>query len=201
MPLAGRAGRHVRPRLDAGRLAPATGDGDAERNVPLRPRRRLRERDLDVGGDVRAARPHAHRLRDQVVAEEGREDVGEAAEVEGRGPEAAAAQAGVAEAVVELARLALREHLVRLDRLLEALLGIGRLRDVGVELARQPAKRLLDLRLAGVAVDAEHLVVVALVAMWSIAPRPKPASSRRRCPRRSRESSRAAARTDRIAIS
>jgi hypothetical protein len=68
----------------------------------------------------------------------------------------------VSEAVVQLARLALREHLVRLDRFLEALLGVRRLRDVRMELARQAAERFLDLPFARVATDAEHLVVIAL---------------------------------------
>ena len=78
------------------------------------------------------------------------------------GLEAAAAEAGVAVAVVELARLGLREHLVRLDDLAEALLRVGRVGDVGVQLARERAERLLDLALVGVARDAEQLVVVAL---------------------------------------
>ena len=67
----------------------------------------------------------------------------------------------MAVAVVELARLGLRQHLVRLDDLAEALLGVGRVGDVGVQLARERAERLLDLRLGRVARDAEQLVVVA----------------------------------------
>ena len=78
------------------------------------------------------------------------------------GLEAAAAQAGVAVAVVQRARLALREHLVRLDDLLEARLGVGLVGDVGMELAREAAERLLDLGVVGAARDAEQLVVVAV---------------------------------------
>src|SRR5207249_571896 len=82
---------------------------------------------LDLRGDVRSARAaRARRDAEDVVSEEGREDVGEAAEVERRRPEAATPQPGVAEAVIELARLGLREDLVGLDDLLEALVCIGR---------------------------------------------------------------------------
>ncbi len=90
-PLARRARRHLRAWLDPGRLTASARDRDAERNLPLGSRRRLHELDLDVGGDVRAPRARPHRRREQVVAEEGGEDVGEAAEVEGRRTEAAAA--------------------------------------------------------------------------------------------------------------
>jgi len=64
------------------------------------------------------------------------------------------------EAIVELPRLGLREHLVGLDRLLEPFLGVRCLRDVRVQLAREPSERLLDLDLVGVAADAEDFVVV-----------------------------------------
>ena len=50
------------------------------------------------------------------------------------GVEAPAAQAGVAEAVVQLAALGVREHLVGLDHLLEAVLRVRILGDVGVQL-------------------------------------------------------------------
>ena len=108
------------------------------------------------------ARAAAPADAEQVVAEERGEEVGEAAEVERARLEAAAAQARVAEAVVELARLGVREHLVRLDDLAEALLGVRRLGDVGMQLAREPAEGALDLVGARVARDAEQLVVVAL---------------------------------------
>jgi hypothetical protein len=75
---------------------------------------------------------------------------------------AAAAEPGVPVAVVQRARLSLREHLVRLDDLLEARLGIGRVGDVGMELARKSAERLLDLGVVRTAGDAEQLVVVAV---------------------------------------
>ena len=68
------------------------------------------------------------------------------ADVEVRRREAARAQAGVAVAVVERARLGVREHLVRLGHLAEAHLGLGLVGDVGMQLAREPAERLLDRR-------------------------------------------------------
>src|SRR5262249_41889350 len=89
------------------------------------------------------------------------EQVGEAAEVETRRRKAAAAQAVVAVAVVELARLRLREHLVRLDDLPEALLRVRLVRDIRVQRAREPAERLLDLGLVRRPGGAEKLVVVA----------------------------------------
>ena len=70
--------------------------------VPLRG---LGEVDLDLGGEVAAARAAAAAAAEEVVAEERREEVAEVAEVEVRRREPARAQAGVAVAVVELARL------------------------------------------------------------------------------------------------
>ena len=130
------------------------------------PRRRTplaasREIDLDMGDHVgpTLAPPSPPQ---QVVAEEAEKMSARLAEVEVARPEAPAAQAGMAEAVVELSRLALRQHLVRLRHLGETLLRVGRVGDVRVHLARHPAERLLDLVLASVTRDTEHLVVVAL---------------------------------------
>ena len=67
----------------------------------------------------------------------------------------------MAEAVVQLAPLGVRKHLVRLDHLPEAVLGVGRIRDVGMQLARQPAKGALDVVGVCVTPDTEKLVVVA----------------------------------------
>ena len=79
-----------------------------------------------------------------------------------RGVEAAGAQALVAVGVVGAAPLGVGEDLVGLGRLLELLLGLGVVVvDVGVQFAGEAAEGLLDLGLAGVAADAEHLVVVA----------------------------------------
>ena len=123
---------------------------------------RVFEVDLDLRRDVGSARaPRPGRHAEDVVAEEGREDVGEASEVEGRRLEPAAAQPGVTEAVVQLPGLGLREHLVRLDDLLEALVRVGRIGYVRVQLAREPPECTLDVGFAGRAPDAEHLVVVA----------------------------------------
>ena len=74
---------------------------------------------------------------------------------------AAALQAGVAVLVVEPARLGVREHLVGLGDLTEAGLGVGLLRDVRMELLRELAERLLDLRVARATLDAEQLVEVS----------------------------------------
>ena len=68
----------------------------------------------------------------------------------------------MAVAVVQLTRLRIREHLVRLGDLAEAHLRIGLLGDVRMELPGQTAERLLDLLLVGAACDAEQLVVVVV---------------------------------------
>jgi hypothetical protein len=74
----------------------------------------------------------------------------------------------VAVAVVDAAALGVGEHLVRLGALLELLLGLRVvLVHVRVQLAREPPERLLDLSLLGAALDAEHLVVVALHSSYS----------------------------------
>ena len=65
-------------------------------------------------------------------------------------------------AIVELARLGVREDLVGLGDLAEAFLGVGRIGDVRMQLAREAAERPLDLLLARAARDAQQLVVVAL---------------------------------------
>ena len=104
----------------------------------------------------------AERAAEPAAAEEGVEDVRERSEcLEVRGV-AAAAQALVAEAVIGRPPLAVAEDLVGLGGLLELLLGLWIAAvDVGVQLASEPPERLLDLVLAGVTRNAEHLVVVA----------------------------------------
>src|SRR5262249_6882329 len=163
----GAAARPTGDRAGAGRGATAnagaTRYGDGERDLTLGPCRRLDELDLDADTEVGAAcarRPGAD--AEEVIAEERGEEIGEAAEVELRRRAAAAAERGMAEPVVELAGLSLREHLVGLDDLPEALLRVGRCRDIGMELTRKPPEGALDLGLVRGTRDAEHLVVVAL---------------------------------------
>ena len=78
------------------------------------------------------------------------------------GVEAATAQPGVAEAIVRLPSLRVGQHLVGLRDLAEAMLRVRGDADVGMQLAREPAKGLLDVRIRRVAWHAEHLVVVRL---------------------------------------
>ena len=69
----------------------------------------------------------------------------------------------MAVAVVDLAALGVGQDLVGLGGLLELLLGLRVVVvDVGVQLAGELAKGLLDLGLVGVPADAEDLVAVAL---------------------------------------
>src|SRR5229473_614213 len=102
-------------------MAAVARDRDRERDVARRAASRLDELELELRRDVgaaRAPRPAA----EEIVAEEGGEDVGQGAEVEMAGREAAAAQACVAVAVVQLAPLRVREHLIGLRDLAKALL-------------------------------------------------------------------------------
>ena len=132
--------------------------------VAVRPENDLVERDLDGRGDIRAAgrTRRARRATEDAVAEERGEDVRQVAEVELGRVEAASPQPGVAEAVVRLPSLRVGEHLVGLRNLAEAVLGVRGDADVGMQLAGEPAKGLLDVRIRRVARHAEHLVVVRL---------------------------------------
>ena len=107
------------------------------------------------------------RVEHAAAAEEDVEEIGEAELVEvGHRP---ALETVEAVAVVGGARVGVAQHLVGLGRFLELGLGLGVFGvDVGVVLARQLAKRLLDLGRVGVAVDAEHVVVVALHRAYQI---------------------------------
>jgi hypothetical protein len=64
------------------------------------------------------------------------------------------------ELIISRALFGTAQHLVRLADFLEAGFGVGLLADVGMELARELAIGLLDLRLGRVARDAHDLVIV-----------------------------------------
>ena len=125
---------------------------------------RLDEVDLDRRSQVGSAPATASgaAAEQDVVAEEGREEVGEVAEVDVTRLEATAPQPRVAVPVVQVACLRLRQHLVRLDHLAEPLVGVRRVGHVGMELARKLAEGPLDLGLARLPPDSEQLVVVAV---------------------------------------
>ena len=72
----------------------------------------------------RRARGRSPAAAEEVVAEERGEEIGEVAEVERCRLKATAAQTRVSEAVVELAPLGVGEHLVGLDDLAEAMIGV-----------------------------------------------------------------------------
>jgi hypothetical protein len=98
----------------------------------------------------------------------------------------------VPEAVVRPAPLGIREHFVRLCDGAEPELGVGLLAHVGVELAGESAEGTLDLAVTRVAGDPEEIVVVLLGRRHQTGPYTSSTS---------RESSKAAARTARIALS
>ena len=130
------------------------------------PAGRLLEVDLQLHQQVlagaRAAATLAEEVAEQAAAEdvaEGRHDVFGVAEVVDPGP----LQPGVPVAVVALALLLVGEDLVRLGRLLEALLGLGVARVlVGVVLQGELAIGFLDLLGVGVALHAQDFVIIAL---------------------------------------
>src|SRR5207302_5513035 len=141
-----RTGPHRRVGLGAVSGAAVTGDRDAERDLALGSGGHLGQVDLDAGGDVGAPGPtHPSPDAEEVVAEEGGEEVREAAEVERAGLEAAAAEARVPEAVVELTALGVGEDLVGLDHLAEAVLRVRRVGNVGMQLTREPPEGALDV--------------------------------------------------------
>ena len=126
--------------------------------------RRLLELDLEVvakvGAALRAGAAAAAAEAENVA--EAAEDVFEAGELR-RIESLRAADAGVAEAIVARALVAVAEDGVRLGRFLECVLGLLVARvAIGVELQRQLAIRALDLLIGRGARDLEDLVVVAL---------------------------------------
>src|SRR5919198_5896439 len=68
----------------------------------------------------------------------------------------------MSEAVVDLAGLRLREDFVRLGDLAKALVRVGSVRDVRMQLAREPPEGLLDVGVGRAPRQAEDLVVVPL---------------------------------------
>ena len=168
--------RH-RPGLGAAASARLAGGEARHGDGLLAAEGRLLEADVEVVAEVlpathpgAAARP----ARPEEVPEQVTDDVLEAcSEVEARGP-GALLEGGVPEAVVHRPPLRIREHLVRLGELLEALFRLavpGIL--VGVVLMRQLAESFLDLLVSCVAGDAEHLVVVALHEKTKALTRPR----------------------------
>ena len=95
-------------------------------------------------------------------AEEGLEEVSDRAEALEVRAHPAVAQAFVAVAVEGLAPLGVGQDLVGLGGLLELLLGVRVVRvDVGVQLTRELAERLLDDLVIGVARDAENVIRIS----------------------------------------
>jgi hypothetical protein len=163
---AGRAGLDRRARLGAVAAAALAGVHELVGHVNGHAGGGLGKRDLHLHRDVAAldapAPAAAERRPERVAAEERVEDVREGAEpVRLRGV-AARVEALEAEAVVGGAPLGVGEDLVGLRGLLELLLGLRVVPvHVRVELARQLPEALLDLPVAGVARDAQHLVRIA----------------------------------------
>src|SRR5207237_2489467 len=91
-----RAGRHLCARLDAVATARRAGHGDLNRHACGRAARRVDELHPDLRGDVPTTRRGpAHARAEQVVPEEGAEEVADVTEVEVPGREAARSQTGM----------------------------------------------------------------------------------------------------------
>src|SRR5690606_39363043 len=133
--------------LGAGGLAGLAGHGRSDLDRLPRSEHRLVElevdHDLEVCTPRRAAGPAATATEGAAAAEERLEDVVDPARAEAGG--SARADALGAEAVVALPLLGVREHLVGLSDLLEALSGLRIRVRVGVQLTGEAAVRLLDL--------------------------------------------------------
>src|SRR5690606_24839505 len=140
-----RAGRRAGAAARA--AARAAHDGRVDLELALRAERRLGEVDVEPHERVLAAPGARDRaLLRLAAAEERLEDVLEA-EPAAHGAGAAARCARVDAEVVLLALLRVGQHLVRARDVLEAVARVLA-RDVRVQLAREPAVRLLDLVLA-----------------------------------------------------
>src|SRR5690606_28784049 len=115
-----------------------------------------------AGARQHVGAPPAAGARAEELAEAVAEDVAEAPHAGPAGPRMGI-DAGVAELVVGGTLARVRQDLVRLLRLLEALFGLGIVRiAVRMPFHRQPAIGLLDFFFGGVPVYAENLIVVAL---------------------------------------
>ncbi len=172
--VAGRACHRIVARFGAGPVARHASDGSSERHLPLEAERGLVEVEFETHRDILTAiRPtgratESSEAAEPPSAEELLEDVLEAAEL----AEEILAAEGLA-AIVTCAFLGVGEHFVRLGDLPEPVFGlcVPWVR-IGVCLAGEATKRLLDLLWCRVAGHAEHRVVVRHV------PAPKRSSSR-----------------------
>jgi hypothetical protein len=163
-PGAALAGGDRGARLGPVAAALLAGADGVEGDLALHPGHDLLQ--LDFGGhqDVAAGCPPAAAAAEAepLAAEERLEEVVDRAEGGAARVEAARAQPLVPVGVVGAAPLGVGQHLVGLGCRLELLLRLGVVVvDVRVQFAGEAAERLLDLGVARVAADAEHLVVVA----------------------------------------
>ena len=167
------ADRRRRSRLASAALAPGANLRAPDLDRALAAEDRLLEVDGQRLLEVSAA-PGRRARPSRAAAEEGVEDVAEPAEgIEAVEPlRAVLSEPGVAEAVVRRPLLRVREHLVRLVDLLEALRRALVLVPIRVELERQLPERLLQLLVGAASGDAQDLVVVAFLsshlAFWHI---------------------------------
>ena len=119
--------------------------------------------DIDAPVASAACRATAPRLLLAKGAVENVEDVLKAAETARATGEAAAraVDAGMAETVVARPLLVIGKHFVGFVDFFELFFGVGFLADVGVVLARQPAKGALDLARIRALRNTEHLVIIS----------------------------------------
>src|SRR5205085_4935166 len=137
------------------------GRGEVDRDLPGDPRGNFVERETDLDRRVSTPpRPAAAEHRAEcTAAEEGLEDVADAPEAREARLPATRPQAFVAVSVVDRATLGIAQDLVRLRPHLEFLLGGGVVPvDVGMQLARELAERLLDVGVARLGAHPEELV-------------------------------------------
>ena len=146
-----------RARLAARALAGLARDGGVDLDVAVHAEDDVAEFEGDLHEGVLPAFPTRARTprAGSAAAEEGLEDVSEAAEP------GTAESAAVAANVVAGPLIGVAQHVVRVGDELEALGRVVSRIHIRVQLAGQAPVRLLDLIRTGVARDAEDLVVVS----------------------------------------
>src|SRR5262249_2245309 len=176
LPVAGRAGLRLRAGFRPRAVTGFAGLHRRDADLRFGAARGLLERELEVVAQIGAA---VHAAAACPSARAGAEDLAEdvaaggGEPAEAIGPRAEPARtcgteagrrvhAGVAELVVRRALACVGEHFVGFLRLLEFLFGALVRVPVRVVPHRELAIRLLDVLLRGIAIDAEHRIVVAL---------------------------------------
>src|SRR5690606_32251787 len=178
--VAGRAGLGLRAGLGTAAMAGVALFGGRNADFGLRPMRRLFERDFQVVAQVCAAingRAAACAPAAEDVAEDVAEGIREVGVARARAGARARIDTRVAVTVVGGALVLVRENLVGFLRFLEVLFRLGVVRiAVRVVFHRELAVGPLQLVFPGIAIDAEHFVIVAFGHFLAVSKEPRATS-------------------------